>query len=104
MILAKNQKYSLHKMDQDTYDHETYVLVEKYLNFIDDDYFVTCFSVPKDKMDNLSKLVRSIQNGANGSNIELYPLHFVCGSFPKHNSCPANERAAALAELASYNN
>jgi hypothetical protein len=99
MILAKNEKYSLHKMDPDTYSHETYILVEKYLKFTEYDYFVTLLSIPKGNMDRLNKLIRSIENGANGSNVELYPLHFVCGSFPKHNSCPANERATALKEL-----
>ena len=79
MILAKNQRFSLHKLKPDTYDHETYVLTEKYLDFTEYDYRVTLLSIPKENMDRLNKLIRSIENGANGSNIEIYQLHFVCG-------------------------
>jgi hypothetical protein len=98
MILAKNQTYSLHKLEPDTYVHETYVLVEKIFKYMDYDYRTTLFTVPRDKMERLEKLVRSIKNGANGSDIELYPLHFICG-FSGSEKCPANERATALAEL-----
>ena len=97
MILAKNNMFSLHRLEADTYCHETYVLVEM-LGFTENDYRVTLFTVPSDKMDRLEKLIRSIENGANGSNIELYPLHFICG-FLDLGVCPANERATALREL-----
>jgi hypothetical protein len=96
MILARNEKYSLHKLEPDTYSHETFVLVEKVFKFMDYEYIVTLFSAPK--KEQLEKLVRSIQNGANGSNVKLHPLHFVCG-FPDIGKCPANERASALKEL-----
>lgn len=99
MILARNEVFSLHEMEPDTYCHKTYVLVEKYLNFTEYDYRVTLFTVPKGNMERLEKLVRSIKNGADGRKIELYPLHFICESFPELGQCPANERATALAEL-----
>ena len=98
MILAKNSMYSLHRLKPDTYVHETYVLVEK-LGSREDEHRVTLFSAPKaEQKKRLKKLIRSIQNGANGSNIELYPLHFICG-FLDYGKCPANERATALREL-----
>ena len=98
MILARNQMFSLHEMEPDTYCHKTYVLVEMIGN-TEKDYRVTLFSAPKkEQKERLEKLVRSIQNGANGKNIELYPLHFVCG-FVDIGVCPANERATALEEL-----
>ena len=97
MILAKNSIYSLHRLKPDTYSHETYVLTEKLGS---NDYRVTLFSAPKaEQKKRLKKLVRSIENGANGSNIELYPLHFICDGFPDIGVCPANERATALKEL-----
>ena len=98
MILARNDYFSLHKLEPDTYSHETYVLVEMIGN-TEKDYRVTLFSAPKkEQKERVEKLVRSIQNGANGKNIELYPLHFVCG-FVDIGVCPANERATALKEL-----
>ncbi len=101
MILAKNDVFSLHEMEPDTYCHKTYVLVEKVLRSWDYEYRTTLFTVPSDKKERLDKLIRSIRNGANGSNIELYPLHFVCG-FSGSEKCPANERATALMELQAY--
>jgi hypothetical protein len=97
MILARNDVFSLHELEPDTYCHKTYVLVEKVLTW-DYEYITTLFTVPNDKKERLDKLIRSIRNGANGSNIELYPLHFVCG-FSGSEKCPANERATVLAEL-----
>ena len=97
MILARNELFSLHELEPDTYCHKTYVFVEM-IGFTEHDHRVTLFTVPRNKMEQLNKLVRSIQNGANGSNIELHPLHFVCG-FPDIGVCPANERASALKEL-----
>lgn len=38
MILARNEKYSLHKLEPDTYSHETFVLVEKVFKFMDYEY------------------------------------------------------------------
>lgn len=102
MILAKNKNYSLHKLEPDTYCHETYVLVEM-LGFSELDYRVTLFTVPNNKMEQLEKLIRSIQNGANGSGVDLHPLHFVCG-FLDLGRCPANERATALEELNACTN
>lgn len=99
MILARNEKFSLHELEPDTYCHKTYVLVEKYLNFTEYDYRTTLFTIPKDNMGRLEKLVRSIKNGANGDNVELYPLHFICSGFPDLGVCPANERATALEEI-----
>ena len=99
MILAKNEFFSLHKLKPDTYVHETYVLVERIGSTQEQNYRVTLFSVPKkEQKEKLKKLVRSIKNGANSSNIELYPLHFICG-FLDYGKCPANERATALMEL-----
>lgn len=98
MILAKNSMFSLHRLNPDTYCHKTYVLVERF-GSTESEHRVTLFSVPKaEQKKRLKKLIRSIENGANGSNIELYPLHFVCG-FVDFGVCPANERATALAEL-----
>jgi len=99
MILARNDVFSLHELGPDTYCHKTYVLVEKVLRSWDYEYITTLFTVPSDKMERLEKLIRSIKNGANGSNIKLYPLHFVCNGFPDLGVCPANERATALKEL-----
>jgi hypothetical protein len=99
MILAKNEFFSLHKLKPDTYSHETCVLIERFGSTQEQDYRVTLFSVPKkEQKKRLKKLIRSVQNGANGSNIELYPLHFICG-FVDFGVCPANERASALREL-----
>lgn len=99
MILAKNDFFSLHELEPDTYSHKTYVLVERFGSTQESDYRVTLFSAPKkEQKEQLEKLIRSIRNGANGSNIELYPLHFICG-FLDLGKCPANERATALAEL-----
>lgn len=97
MILAKNKMFSLHELEPDTYCHKTYVLVEM-LGSSEAEYRATLFTVPSNKKDQLEKLVRSIQNGANGADIELHPLHFVCG-FVDLGRCPANERATALREL-----
>ena len=96
MILAKNKMYSLHKLEADTYSHETFVLVERFGT--EAEHRVTLFTVPSDRMERLEKLIRSIKNGANSLNIKLYPLHFVCDGFDL-GVCPANERATALAEL-----
>lgn len=99
MILAKNDFFSLHRLEPDTYVHETYILVERF-GSTEAEHRVTLFSAPKkEQKERLEKLIRSIKNGANGSNIELYPLHFICGSFPELGRCPANERATALEEL-----
>ena len=99
MILAKNKMFSLHELEPDTYCHKTYVLVERFGSTQERDYRVTLFSAPKkEQKDQLEKLVRSIKNGADGANIELHPLHFVCG-FVNIGKCPANERATALREL-----
>lgn len=99
MLLAKNNYFSLHKLNPDTYVHETYVLIERFNSTQEGDYRTTLFSAPKkEQKERLEKLVRSIQNGANGLDIELYPLHFVCG-FVDLGRCPANERASALREL-----
>jgi hypothetical protein len=95
MVLAMNKMFSLHELNPDTYCHKTYVLVEMF-GSTEAEHRVTLFSAPK--MEQLEKLVRSIKNGADGANIELHPLHFVCG-FPDYGRCPANERATALAEL-----
>jgi hypothetical protein len=97
MILAKNKMYSLHELEPDTYCHKTYVLVEM-LGSTEAEHRVTLFTVRSDRKDQLEKLVRSIKNGADGANIELHPLHFVCG-FVDLGVCPANERATALREL-----
>ena len=98
MILAKNKLYSLHELEPDTYCHKTYVLVEMF-GSTEAEYRVTLFTAPKkEQKEQLEKLVRSIQNGANGADIELHPLHFVCG-FVDLGRCPANERATALREL-----
>ena len=97
MILARNNFFSLHRLEADTYVHETYVLVEM-LGSTEAEYRVTLFTVRSDRKEQLEKLVRSIENGADGANIELHPLHFVCG-FVDVGKCPANERATALAEL-----
>lgn len=100
MILAKNNYFSLHKLDPDTYVHETYVLIERFDSTQESKYRVTLFSAPKkEQKERLQKLIRSIENGANGFNIELYPLHFICNGFPDYGKCPANERATALEEL-----
>lgn len=100
MILAKNNYFSLHKLEPDTYCHKTYVLVERFGSNLEHDYRVTLFTAPKaEQKKRLKKLIRSIENGANGSNIELYPLHFICNGFPDYGKCPANERATALREL-----
>ena len=96
MILAKNKMFSLHQLQPDTYCHETYVLVERFGT--EAEHRVTLFTVPSNKLEQLNKLVRSIENGADGANIELHPLHFVCG-FVDIGRCPANERATALREL-----
>jgi hypothetical protein len=102
MILAKNDFFSLHELEPDTYSHETYVLVERFGSTQEQDYRVTLFSAPKkeqkEQLEQLEKLIRSIKNGANGSNIKLYPLHFIC-RFLDLGKCPANERASALKEL-----
>jgi hypothetical protein len=99
MILAKNNYFSLHKLNPDTYVHETYVLIERFNSTQECDYRITLFSAPKkEQKERLEKLVRSIENGANGLDVELYPLHFVCG-FVDLGVCPANERATALREL-----
>ena len=98
MILARNNFFSLHRLEPDTYVHETYVLIEMF-GSSEAEYRVTLFSAPKkEQKERLEKLVRSIENGANGVNIELYPLHFVCG-FVDLGVCPANERATVLEEL-----
>lgn len=98
MILARNNYFSLHRLKPDTYVHETYVLVERFGT--ESEHRVTLFSAPKvEQKKRLKKLIRSIENGANGSNIELYPLHFICNGFPDYGKCPANERATALREL-----
>ena len=98
MILAKNKLYSLHELEPDTYCHKTYVLVEMF-GSAEAEYRVTLFTAPKkEQKEQLEKLIRSIRNGADGANIELHPLHFVCG-FVDLGRCPANERASALREL-----
>lgn len=102
MILAKNEIFSLHELEPDTYCHKTYVLVER-LGFTERDHRVTLFAVPSNKKEQLEKLIRSTQNSANRVQYLIHSLRFVCG-FPDYDKCPANERATALAELEAYNN
>ena len=98
-ILAKNKKYSLHRLASETYKIEAYVLIENNIGrgFGHPEHEATIllpFPCNLEEEGGIDKLILSIKNGG-GVTGGLYPLSFV----GKWLRCPATERAKAIEEL-----
>jgi len=90
MVIAVNKRYSLHRLEPDTYSHSTYIFIDH-----SDKLWWVIGGSPKE--ENIEKFARSIKNGALDE-AELYPRNFVSAHENWSKRC-INEYTTAMNEL-----